>query len=103
MAVIREATLNISGTIRRVDVDHDQKGTAYATVQIENEGGISDVAFSADNTQKCGAVDFKPGTSVNWQVRPYVVYGISQRSGAAYGFRKLNYCGLGALGGGFGD
>lgn len=100
MAVIREATFTLAGTIRRVSVDHDQQGTAYATVQVENEGGISDVSFSAENTRTTGAVDFRPGTSVSWLIRPYVVYGVSKRTGAPYGICKLNYVGLP---GGFGD
>lgn len=91
MAVIREASLKFDGTVRQVTVDHDDKGNNYGTVQVENADGISDVSFNAQDTLNLGVSSFQPGMPVAWIVRPYTVFGISKRSGVAYGFTKLNF------------
>lgn len=91
MAVIREASLKFDGTVRQVTVDRDDKGNNYGTVQVENADGISDVSFNAQDTINLGVSAFQPGMPVAWIVRPYTVFGISKRSGAAYGFTKLTF------------
>ena len=45
MANVPEAGMKIDGTVLRVAIDHDDKGTAYGTVQVSNDDGISDVSF----------------------------------------------------------
>lgn len=91
MANIREAGLRFDGTVRYVKTDRDDKGNEYATVQLENADGISDVSFSAQATRDLHAAGCTSGEVVSWIVRPYIVYGVSKRTGGPYGFLKLNY------------
>lgn len=91
MANIREAGLRFDGTVRYVKTDRDDKGNEYATVQLENADGISDVSFSAQATRDLHAAGCTSGELVSWIVRPYIVYGVSKRTGGPYGFLKLNY------------
>lgn len=91
MANVPEAGMKIDGTVLRVAIDHDDKGTAYGTVQVSNDDGISDVSFNADATRTMQVANIKPGTPIAWVVRPFVVFGTSKRSGNAYGFLKLNF------------
>lgn len=96
MANVPEAGMKIDGTVLRVAIDHDDKGTAYGTVQVSNDDGISDVSFNADSTRTMQVANIAPGTPIAWIVRPFVVFGTSKRSGNAYGFLKLNFCGSSA-------
>ena len=91
MANIREAGLRFDGTVRYINTDRDDKGNEYATVQLENADGISDVSFSAQATRDLHAAGCTSGEVVSWIVRPYIVYGVSKRTGGPYGFLKLNY------------
>ena len=83
--------MKLDGTVMRVGIDHDDKGNAYGTVQVSNNDGISDVSFNADATRDMQVATLAPGTPVAWVVRPFVVFGVSKKSGNAYGFLKLNF------------
>lgn len=91
MAMVPEAGLLIEGSILNVHVDRGSDGNDYATVQVSNEDGISNVNFNAQDTRNLQVHAFQPTTRVAWVVRPYVVYGVSKNTGNAYGILKLNY------------
>lgn len=91
MAMVPEAAMKLDGTVMRVGIDHDDKGNAYGTVQVSNNDGISDVSFNANATRDMQVANLVPGTPVAWIVRPFVVFGVSKKSGNAYGFLKLNF------------
>lgn len=91
MAMVPEAGLLIEGSILNVHVDRGADGNDYATVQVSNEGGISNVYFNAQDTRDLQVQAFQPTTRISWVVRPYVVYGVSKNTGNSYGILKLNY------------
>ena len=64
MANVPEAGMKIDGTVLRVAIDHDDKGTAYGTVQVSNDDGISDVSFNADSTRTMQVANIAPGTPI---------------------------------------
>lgn len=85
MALIREATVLLRGKARHIDFAPAKAGGEYATVQVENEGGISDVSLSPDIVSKLNVHALKLDTPVSWVVRPYVKSGTS-RAGNVYAF-----------------
>lgn len=89
MAMVPEAGLLIEGSILNVHVDRGSDGNDYATVQVSNEDGISNVNFNAQDTRNLQVQAFQPTTRVAWVVRPYVLYGVSKNTGNSYGILKL--------------
>ena len=55
--------------------------------QVENNFGISDIRFGADDTATLTAKD---GDEVSWIVRPYCVSGTS-KAGRSYAFLSLRF------------
>lgn len=88
MAVIREAGVELTGTVRDVQID-ESDGRRYLIAQVENDDGISDVRFSAQETETHSGV--ARGELVAWVVRPWLVSGVSKRTGRPYAFLHLNY------------
>ena len=90
MALIREATVLLRGKVRHIEFAPAKAGGEYATVQVQNEGGISDVSVSPDHVAKLNMHAIKLDTPVSWIVRPYVKSGTS-RAGNVYAFLTLIY------------
>lgn len=90
MALIREATVLLRGKVRHIDFAPAKAGGEYATVQVENEGGISDVSISPDIVAKLNVHAMKLDTPVSWIVRPFVKSGTS-RAGNVYAFLTYIY------------
>lgn len=90
MALIREATVLLRGKVRHVEFAPAKAGGEYATVRVENEGGISDVSISPDIVAKLNVHAMKLDTPVSWIVRPYVKSGTS-RAGNVYAFMTYIY------------
>lgn len=89
MAMIREATVLLRGTVRNIDYYTAKAGGQYATVQVQNDGGISDVSVSPTDVERLNIHALPAGVPIAWVVRPYVKYGITERTGRAYAFLSL--------------
>lgn len=87
MALVREMALPIKGTVRNVSVDTARDGREFVTLQLGDASGISDVHFDADMSRD--AKKLMVGETWEGMVRPYVKYGISQRTNQPYGFLRL--------------
>ena len=87
MAMVSEAGFRFDGRVRRVSFDKGDDGSRYATAQVENNFGISDIRFSADDTATLTAKD---GDEVSWIVRPYCFSGTS-KTGRSYAFLSLRF------------
>lgn len=87
MALVSEAGFRFDGRVRRVSFDKGEDGNRYATVQVENTFGISDIRFSADDTATLSA---KEGDEVSWIIRPYCYAGTS-KAGRSYAFLSLRF------------
>ncbi len=87
MALVREMALPIRGTVRDVHVDTLDDGREFATVQLGDATGVSDIHFDAQSTP--AAKKLMIGEEWQGTVRPYVKYGISKKSGQPYGFLRL--------------
>ena len=89
MAMIREATVLLRGMVRTIDYYTAKAGGQYATVQVQNEGGISDVSVSPTDVERLNVHNMPAGAPVAWVVRPYVKYGLIERTGRPYAFLSL--------------
>ena len=87
MALVSEAGFRFDGRVRKVNFDKGDDGNRYATVQVENTFGISDIRFSADDT---ATLAVKDGDEVSWIVRPSCYSGTS-KAGRSYAFLSLRF------------
>lgn len=90
MAQISECGMRLDGVVRKAVYNTDEKsGARYLTAQIENDDGISDVRFSADATRAHNGLS--RGDLVSWVVRPWLMSGVSKRTGSSYAFLHIDY------------